>query len=205
MNTTLREKFDALEYEGRWGEAIELAYENRDQTDALCRCIFYGWYLELESYCIKPEPSKEAIEKAQKYMELVFPEAMKSEKPEVLMEIGYGMAIVPYRFPGDSGENDRRCISVLKRALDLNPDDPICKWFYEGSFQKVRVLDPDMELDRWYELGSTRYPGKGEYDIYFRSMLTVKPSQEDVGGIKVKLKHFCKNLLKPLMFFRKDC
>lgn len=205
MDMTLREQFDALECQGRWDEAVELAYQNRNQTDALCRCIFYGWYLDLESYSIKPEPSKESIEKAQKYLELVFPEAMNSEKPEVLMEIGYGMNIVCYLFPGDPSENDRRYTSILKRALELNPNDPVCEWFYKGSFPRARVIDPDMELDRWYELVSIRYPGKGEYDKYFRSMLTIKTSQVDVGGNKGKIKHLCKKLMELLRFSKKDC
>jgi hypothetical protein len=193
MNMTLREQFDILEYEGRWDEAIELAYDNRNQSDAMCRCIFYGWYLDLESSCIKPEVSQEAIAKARQYLESVFPEAMKSEQPDVLMEIGYGMNIVCYLFPGDPNENDRIYTGILKRAFELKPQDPISEWFYRGSIRRAR----DFQVDKALVL--SRYPGKGEYDTYFRSMLTSKiqdsrPNCWRVGGFAQNLTVFCKRL-----------
>ena len=204
MNMTLREQFDVLEYEGLWDEAIELAYENRDQTDAMCRCVFYGWYLYLESFCIEPAPSQEAIEKAQQNLRSVFPEAMKSEQPDVLMEIGYGMDIAFYLFPGDPNENNRRYTSILQRALELRPQDPICKRLYKGSIPGARDIDADMEFERWCALVANRYPGKGEYDKYFRSILTVETSQQSIKGIKGKLKLFYRALLKPLFSPRRE-
>lgn len=170
-------KLDRLEKDAHWKEAFSLAYAERHQSTAMCRCIFYGWYIPLEwGWLItKPEPTQEEVDLAKVNMQSAFIEVKNSDDPTVLREIGYGMGIVDYEFPDFDNPHALDHRDYLVKALTIKPDDYITQLMYDNSFpighkSKYKTLDSQ----KWRELVYSTYPGNGEYATYFQSVLTAK-------------------------------
>ena len=167
----IRNHLDQLEIQGKWDEAVNFAFENRSCVDALCRCIFYGWYLYLESPCITPEPQETTIDAAQKNLGLIYDAALTSNNPTILREIGYGMCIAPYLFPGNPDINEHEYPILLKTALQFDPTNMLLQILYDGAFPAKAGKLYSISENKWITYISLLFPSEGEYDRYYRSVL----------------------------------
>ncbi|PXF63166.1 hypothetical protein [Kangiella spongicola] len=167
----IRSHLDQLEFKGKWKDAVQLAFDEKNSVIAMSRSVFYGWYLPLESFCIEPEPEEDIIELAHECLVEIFPKSLSSDSPDILREIGYGMNIAGYLFPGNSDENDKLYTDILKRAVELEPECPLSIELYNGSLKKGPLLHNPLSNSEWSEYIDRRFPSDGEYDSYYRSVL----------------------------------
>lgn len=167
----LRNQFDQLEIKGLWADAVDLAFGKRIFTEAMCRCIFYGWYLPLESPCIQPGVVQPTVDAAHDNLVKVFNEAVKSTDSVVLREVGYGMSIAPWLFPGDPGSNEIASSKILRMALDLDKINPITIELHNGSRSSGPSCLNPVAVSAWHAYVQGVFPSEGEYDRYYRSIL----------------------------------
>lgn len=167
----IRHQLDQLEIQGKWAEALRLASQHPESVDAMCRCIFYGWYLLLEAPCIDPEPESAVIKEANKLLVSLVPTALTSGVPALVREVGYGMNIAAYLFPGNTNENEASYSAVLKKAMELDPQDPLSVALYNGSLSEGPVVPNLLDQADWSQYIDQTFPGEGEYDRYYRSVL----------------------------------
>lgn len=162
---------DALESQGKWNEAktilVKQWNQNRNDIKTVIRLGFFCWFVLVEErpLGIKGVDFDELESVLRQITDFGLENFMANE--DFLWCFGYMISLFPYYF-GDFEYWEEKGKSMLKRAYDLCPNDPVYKYSYMGSipnkngnkyeFQQVRAVLED------------RFQGKGLLSGYFKSV-----------------------------------
>ncbi|MEE6452637.1 hypothetical protein RAH41_18900 [Gottfriedia acidiceleris] len=163
---------DALESQGKWNEAKTILVkhwnQNRNDIKTVIRLGFFCWFVLVEEgpLGIKGVDFDELESVLRQITDFGLENFMANE--DFLWCFGYMISLFPYYF-GDFEYWEEKGKTMLKRAYDLCPNDPVYKYSYMGSipntygkhkyeFQQVRAVLED------------RFQGKGLLSGYFKSV-----------------------------------
>ena len=173
---------DGLESAGRWLEAAELwrgRYADAHDPEAAIRLAFVCWYVLVEHGCIPDADGLRDVDFArlESVLQKVTTEALAihADDPDVLFHFGYMASLFPWCFdPNDVSGWERRASEMLRRAWDIRPDDPVFEMVYLGDLPlPERPEEPyRAACRRARPVVPARYVGDGEFDGYFRQVLT---------------------------------
>ena len=163
---------DILESQERWNEAklimIKKWNENPVNVKAAIRLGFLCWYILVEEDCIggRKLGSNELESILNEVTHFGLTNFMENE--DFLWCFGYMISQFPYYF-GDYEYWEEKGISMLKRAYELCPDDPVYQYSYLGSLPdsggKLKV-----ELQQVQTVLEDRFQGEGILSDYFKDV-----------------------------------
>lgn len=163
---------DTLESEGKWNEAKSLLIKNWNQNPSdlktVTRLGFFCWYVLTEEgpLDIKDVDLDELETVLRQITDFGLANFMTNK--DFLWCFGYIISLSPYYF-GDYEYWEEKGISMLKRAYELCPDEPVYKYSYLGSFP-----NPDGNLkDEFQQVHAVledRFQGEGVLSEYFKSV-----------------------------------
>ena len=169
-----------LEKEGKYLMAIESLYgawkSNREESKLLVRLAFECWYAlsEQENLNISDEQFAKVQSILMELKDYVVDNNVRDTY--VLSHLGYMMSMFPYLFYANDKEDqyveiEKIGISMMKRAIEIDPTNQIAQLFKMGSesasksYNKLRKqLKPQIERE---------YSGDSCFDEYFRDVLTL--------------------------------
>ncbi len=157
---------DIVESQERWYEAKSFLTkkwkQNPENLKILIRLGFFCWYGLVEEDCIGGEKidSNELETMLNEVTHFGLTNFMENE--DFLWCFGYMISQFPYYF-GDYEHWEEKGISMLKRAYELCPDDPVYQYSYLGSLpdsggklkaelQQVLFLKIDFKKKAYYPI-----------------------------------------------------
>ena len=173
MNTL--SKIDDLEDNGLWKSALDLASDEivkKPSKEIAIRRAFICWYVLIEWGCIgMNEPcDSEEFENGL----VIATEYLLKQHPndaEVNFYLGYMVSIAPWLFGSDADAWESKATTMLSLASKSEPNNAIYQMVYMGN-----QLSTGKEYDTWCKkaepMVSNIYRGKGEFNLYFRQVLT---------------------------------
>ncbi|EST10253.1 hypothetical protein [Sporolactobacillus laevolacticus] len=163
---------DALESKERWNEAKSLLIKNWQQNPndlkVIIRLGFFCWYVLVERgpLGIKNVDLDELENVLNEVTHFGLANFMTNE--DFLWCFGYMISLFPYYF-GDYEHWEQKGISMLKRAYELCPDEPVYRYSYLASF----TYTEGKLKDEFYQVQSVledRFKGEGVLSDYFKDV-----------------------------------
>ncbi|MFK8795852.1 hypothetical protein [Planococcus plakortidis] len=163
---------DALESQEKWDEAKSLLIkswqENPNDLKVNIRLAFFCWYLVVEEGPLGIK-SMDLDELTTILIQVTnFGLTNFEDHEEFLWIFGWMISLFPYYF-GDYEEWEEKGKSMLKRAHELNPEDPVYRYSYIGS-----LASSEVELKNGYQplevVLEDRFQGKGVLSEYFKDI-----------------------------------
>ncbi|XQY91641.1 hypothetical protein ACNRWW_19460 [Metabacillus sp. HB246100] len=163
---------DTLENQERWNEAklllIQIWRQNPNDLKAIIRLGFFCWYILVEEgpLGIKDVDFVELETVLNEVTHFGLANFMTNE--DFLWCFGYMISLFPYYF-GDYEYWEEKGISMLKRAYELCPDEPVYRYSYLGSYPNTygKLKDEFYQLQAVLE---DRFQGEGLLSEYFKSV-----------------------------------
>lgn len=166
------QEVDTLESQERWNEAKSLLInhwrQNPNDLKVIIRLGFFCWYVLVEEgpLGIKDVEFDELETVLNEVTHFGLANFMTNE--DFLWCFGYMISLFPYYF-GAYDYWEEKGISMLKRAYELCPDEPVYRYSYFGSLPNTeRKLK-----DEFYQVQAVledRFQGEGVLSEYFKSV-----------------------------------
>lgn len=163
---------DILESKEKWNEAksylIKYWRQNPKDLKTVIRLGFFCWYVLVEEGPL--EIKNVDFDELESLLNEVthFGLANFMTSKDFLWCFGYMISLFPYHF-GDYEHWEEKGISMLKRAYELCPDEPVFKYSYLTSFPNTYGKLKD-ELQQVQAVLEDRFTGEGVLSVYFKSV-----------------------------------
>ena len=175
------ERIENFEDKGLWKSALDILNTemNKEPSKEISiRRVFVCWYVLVESCCIElNEPCEleifeENLRTATEYLLKHF-----SEDAEANFYLGYMISIASWLFHKNADKLESKAKRMLAFAARAEPENPIYEMVYlgnkssneKGYWEACNRAAPMVE-----KLYKGKGKGKGEFNLYFRQVLTRK-------------------------------
>ncbi|WP_303969714.1 hypothetical protein [Sporosarcina ureae] len=163
---------DTLENKGEWNEAKSLLInnwnQNPDDLKTVIRLGFFCWYVLTEEGPVEIQDVD--FDELETILRQVtdFGLVNWGINEDFLWCFGYMISLFPYYF-GEFEYWEEKGISMLKRAYEICPDEPVYKYSYLGSFPRSDEKLKD-EFQKVHVVLEDRFQGNGVLSEYFKSV-----------------------------------
>ncbi|WP_026829316.1 hypothetical protein [Exiguobacterium artemiae] len=165
---------DRLEHQENWNEAKEYLLkawqQNPMDLKKTVRLGFFCWYVVVEQGPLGITDADIDTDELESVLTEVttFGLAHFMTEEDFLWCFGYMISMFPYYF-GDYEQCEEKGISMLKRAYELYPEEPVYKYSYLGSFSNTYGTLKD-ELKQIQPVLEDRFKGEGLLSEYFKEV-----------------------------------
>lgn len=166
---------DRLEHQEKWNEAKEYLLkawqQNPTDLKTTVRLGFFCWYVVVEQGPLGITDADVDMDELELLLEEVthFGLAHFMTNEDFLWCFGYMISMFPDYF-GDYEQWEEKGISMLKRASELCPGEPIYTYSYLGSFPNTYGT-LKSELKQVQTVLEDRFKGEGLLAEYFKEVL----------------------------------
>ena len=166
---------EELEELGMWQSALvklNRKLESEPNKEVAIRLLFVCWYTLIEWGCLElnEEAENEMFQDSLKVVTGFLLENYSSD-PEVNFYLGYMVSLAAWLFSERVEEWEEKARQMLSYAKNQEPNNPIYQMAYLGN-----INADDEEYLQWCKkakpLVQSLYSGKGEFNLYFRQVLT---------------------------------
>ncbi|OIN67358.1 hypothetical protein BLD48_06965 [Exiguobacterium sp. KRL4] len=164
---------DKLEKQEKWNEAKAYLLNSWRQNPAdlktVIRLGFFCWYVVVEQGPLGIADADVDMDELETLLEEVthFGLTHFMTNEDFLWCFGYMISMFPYYF-GDYEQWEEKGISMLKRASELRPDEPIYTYSYLRSFSNT--YDKHKEVFQQVQIVlEDRFKGEGLLSDYFKN------------------------------------
>ena len=170
---------DRLEHQEKWNEAKEYLLkawqQNPTDLKTTVHLGFFCWYVVVEQGPLGITDADIDTGELESILTEVthFGLAHFMTNEDFLWCFGYMISMFPYYF-GDYEQWEEKGISMLKRAYELYPEEPVYKYSYLGSFTNTYRTRRTRknELKRVKPVLEDRFRGEGLLSEYFKSIFS---------------------------------
>jgi len=165
---------DRLEKQEKWNEAklylLNSWRQHPEDLKTVIRLGFFCWYVTFEHGPLGITEKDINIEELEALLKEVTHDGLRHflNQEEFLWCFGYMIAMTPYYF-GEDDEWEEKGTSMLRRAHELCPDEPIYAYSYLGSFSNTYGTR-EYELQQVQNVLEDRFKGEGLLSDYFKSI-----------------------------------
>lgn len=165
---------DRLEHQEKWNEAkaylLKAWQQNPTDLKTTVRLGFFCWYVVVEQEPLGITDADIDTGELESILTEVthFGLAHFMTHEDFLWCFGYMISMFPYYF-GDYEQWEEKGISMLKRAYELYPEEPVYKYSYLGSFSNTYRKHKDV-LQQVQTVLEDRFKGDGLLSEYFKSI-----------------------------------
>ena len=169
---------DRLEYQEKWNEAkvylLNSWRQNPTDLKTTVRLGFFCWYVVVEQGPLGITDAEiDTVELESVLTEVTnFGLAHFMTDEDFLWCFGYMISMFPYYF-GDYEQWEEKGISMLKRAYELYPEEPVYKYSYLGSFSNTYRKLKDV-LQQVQTVLEDRFKGEGLLSEYFKDIWKIQ-------------------------------
>lgn len=166
---------DKYEREEKWEEAklllIKSWRQNPHDIKAAIRLGFFAWYLLVEEGPLEITDEEIDFDELETLLKEVTHYGMTNfiKNEDFLWCFGYMTSLFPDHF-GDYEYWEEKGISMLKRAYELCPDEPVYSYSYFGSFSNTENKRLKEERHKVQAVLEERFQGEGVLSEYFKSV-----------------------------------
>lgn len=166
---------DKLEKQEKWNEAkaylLNSWRQNPPDLKTVIRLGFFCWYVVVEQGPLGITDADVDMDELESLLEEVthFGLAHFMTNEDFLWCFGYMISMFPDYF-GDYEQWEEKGISMLKRAYELYPEEPVYKYSYLGSFPNTYGTLKN-ELKQIQPVLEDRFKGEGLLAEYFKEVL----------------------------------
>ncbi|WP_214772211.1 hypothetical protein [Exiguobacterium sp. s39] len=166
---------DRLEKQKKWNEAkvylLKSWRQHPEDIKTVIRLGFFCWYVTFEHGPLEITEKDIDIEDLESLLKEVTHDGLRHfmNHEDFLWCFGYMISMTPYYF-GEDDEWEEKGISMLRRAYELYPDEPIYTYSYFGSFLNTHGL-LENESQHIQQVLEDRFKGERLLSEYFKSMV----------------------------------
>jgi hypothetical protein len=168
-------KIEELEEKGMWQSALfqlNRKLEISPSKQTAIRLLFVCWYALIEWGCLEfNEEAESEIFETQLKAATGFLLKNHPNDPEVNFYLGYMISLSAWFFSEKVGEWEEKARQMLSYAKEEEPNNAIYQMVYFGN-----IKADDEKYAYWCKqakpLVKELYSGKGEFNLYFRQVLT---------------------------------
>lgn len=164
---------DRLEKQEKWNEAkvylLKSWRQHPDDLKTVIRLGFFCWYVTFEHGPLEITENDIDIKELESLLKEVTHDSLRHfmNYEDFLWCFGYMIWMTPYYF-GEYNEWEEKGTSMLRRAHELCPDEPIYAYSYLRSFSNTYGTR-ENELQQIQNVLENRFKGEGLLSDYFKS------------------------------------
>ncbi len=167
---------DTLENKGEWNEAKSLLIENWNQNPndlkTVIRLGFLCWYVLVEEGPLNIQEEDVDFDELETILHQVtdFGLANFGANEVFLWSFGYMISLFPYYF-GEFDYWEEKGFSMLKRAYEICPGEPVYKYSYLASFSNSDEKQYNDVIQKLQVGLKNKFQGNGALSEYFKEVL----------------------------------